>query len=114
MFRRSTAPEVSPADVVSLPEGHVLLDVREDDEWAAGHAPDAHHLALSDLDPRALPPGVAGRVLCVCRSGGRSAKAVAVLRDSGVDAVNVRGGMSAWVSAGLPVVRDDGRPGIVI
>jgi rhodanese-related sulfurtransferase len=90
----------------------VLLDVREDDVWAAGHAPDARHVALTDLRPDSFAAGTT--VLCVCRSGGRSAKATEALRHVGVDAVNVSGGMTAWQTAGLPVVRDDGSAGTVI
>jgi rhodanese-related sulfurtransferase len=52
-------------------------------------------------------------VMAVCRSGGRSAKAAEALAAEGVKVRNVAGGMTAWMSAGLPVVRDDGTPGTV-
>ena len=101
------------ADVPSsLDDSVILLDVREDDEWAAGHAPGATHVALSRLTPDVVPSGTT--VLCICRSGGRSGKAADALRRVGIDAVNVAGGMSAWAAAGLPVLRSDGRPGTVI
>ena len=93
-------------------EGAVLLDVREDDEWQAGHAPHAEHVPLGDV--AAAADRFAGRkVLTVCRSGGRSAKAAEALAAAGVDVGNVAGGMTAWSAAGLPVVRDDGSPGHV-
>ncbi len=105
--------DVSPQDSVGLREkGAVLLDVREPDEWAAGHAPDAVHVPLTDVQKTAAR--FAGQeVLTVCRSGGRSAKAAETLAGAGVKVRNVAGGMTAWADAGLPVVRDDGAPGTV-
>lgn len=91
-----------------VPPGYVLLDVREDDEWQAGHAPGAVHVPMGELPARIddLPEG---ELLVVCRSGGRSARSVAWLNQAGFDAYNVEGGMKGWASAGLPVVTDDGR-----
>ena len=85
-----------------------LVDVREDDEWAAGHAPQAQHLPLQQVPERlgALPEGP---LAITCRSGGRSAQATAYLRQQGYDAVNVDGGMHAWVAAGRELVSEDGQ-----
>ena len=112
MFGSETVSGVGVREAVGLREGGaVLVDVREDDEWAAGHAPDAVHAPLGELGKAA--EGFAGRrVLVVCRSGNRSAKA-ATLAEVGVDVTNVTGGMSSWAEAGLPVVHDDGSPGAV-
>jgi rhodanese-related sulfurtransferase len=113
MFGRQKTDEVGPPEVAGLLAcGAVLLDVREDDEWAEGHAPDAIHVPLARVG------GAAGRfagqaVLTVCRSGTRSGRAAKTLAAAGVDVRNVAGGMSAWASAGLPVVRDDASPGRV-
>lgn len=52
--------------------------------------------------------------MCVCRSGGRSSKATTMLREAGINAANVTGGMTAWSEARLPVIRDDGTAGTVI
>ncbi|WP_317445954.1 rhodanese-like domain-containing protein [Streptomyces collinus] len=84
----------------------VLLDVREPDEWRAGHAPRAVHLPLSELSAGAgLPAEVRTRPLVViCRSGNRSRRAAELLAARGADAVDVIGGMRAWAAAGLPVV----------
>ena len=112
MFGRTTLPETTPDTAHNRPDTQVLLDVREADEWAAGHAPGATHVPLSRLTPDTVPAGAT--VLCVCRSGGRSGKATEALRKLGLDAINVAGGMTAWAAAGLPVVRDDGQPGSVI
>jgi rhodanese-related sulfurtransferase len=109
----SDIPEIDPAGAQALLDGGaLLLDVREDDEWAAGHAPGATHLRLGLLG--ADRPANDGRtVVAVCRSGARSAKAAEALRLWGYDAVNLAGGMQAWAAAGLPVVTDDGGPGAV-
>lgn len=106
-------PEVDPAGAQQLvAEGAVLLDVREDDEWAAGHAPAATHLRLGLLNAE-RPTNDGRRLVAVCRSGARSAKATEALRMWGYDAVNLAGGMQAWAAAGLPLVRDDGSAGTV-
>ncbi|MBA2948892.1 rhodanese-like domain-containing protein [Streptomyces himalayensis] len=93
----------------------VLLDVRETDEWNAGHAPGALHLPLSRLIAEAgLPPATQGRpVVVICRSGNRSRQAAEVLADQGVEACDVIGGMKDWAAQGLPVLDADGRPGVV-
>ena len=54
------------------------------------------------------------KIVCICRSGARSAKATELLRSWGLDAVNLEGGMQAWAAAGRPVEKDDGSPGTVI
>ena len=93
-------------------EGALLLDVREPDEWSAGHAPEAVHVPLRTLP--ANRPERGRRVVAVCRSGARSASATAALRQWGYDAVNLDGGMQAWEAAGLAVVTDGGDLGQVV
>ncbi len=106
MFSPSV-PSVTPADLdpaQPVPADAVLLDVREPDEWAAGHAPQAVHIPLGELTERVdeLPEG--RRVLVVCHAGVRSARATEWLVGNGYDALNVDGGMVDWARAGLPVV----------
>jgi rhodanese-related sulfurtransferase len=113
MFGRHKTDEVRPPQAVDLQGGGaVLLDVREAEEWSAGHAPDAVHLPLARVSESAQR-FVDKQVLTVCRSGARSGRAAKTLAAAGVDVRNVAGGMSAWTAAGLPVVRDDGSPGRV-
>lgn len=85
--------------------GAVLLDVREREEWEAGHAPGAVHAPLSELRSGGrLPRAVENRpVIAICRSGKRSRAAAELLTARGADAVDVLGGMEAWTRAGLPV-----------
>ncbi len=91
-----------------------LLDVREDDEWQAGHIDGAQHVPLGQLGERLgeLPTGQ--RIVAVCRSGGRSGSAVRGLRQLGYDAENLDGGVTAWTKAGLPLIDASGRAGRVI
>ncbi|MFF4569498.1 rhodanese-like domain-containing protein [Streptomyces sp. NPDC001410] len=93
----------------------VLLDVREPDEWQAGHAPRAVHLPLSALAAGAgLPTGAqAGPFVVICRSGNRSQQAAVLLAARGAEAVDVIGGMRDWEAAGLPMVDSRGGNGTV-
>lgn len=105
--------EVSVRDVPALLEaGAALLDVREPDEWAAGHAAEAAHVPLAQLSLDVIPEGEP--LLVVCHVGGRSAMATRALRNAGLPAFNVVGGMAAWEQAGLPVVTDDGGRGQIL
>ncbi|MBU1588428.1 MAG: rhodanese-like domain-containing protein [Actinobacteria bacterium] len=83
--------------------GTVLIDVREQDEWDAGHAPDALLVPLSELQSRVDEIPTDQPVLIICHSGGRSLRATSFLRAEGVDAINVVGGMTAWAQVGGPL-----------
>ena len=94
-------PEVATDEAIALvAHGTILVDVREQNEWDAGHAPDARLLPLSELQERDGELPFDTRLLIVCHSGMRSMRATAYLRDRGYDAVNVTGGMVAWAQAG--------------
>lgn len=109
----SEVPTVRVADLpADLPDDFVLLDVREDDEWEAGHAPGALHVPLGQV-PARLDEIPDGEVHVICRSGGRSGQAVAWLTRNGYDVVNVAGGMHAWVDANRPVVSETGADPVV-
>ncbi len=92
-----------------------LLDVREPDEWSAGHAPGAHHVPMMELPARMAEVPADGDVVVVCRSGGRSAQVVSYLQGHGWDNVrNLDGGMRGWVAAGRDMVSEDGQPARVL
>ena len=91
-----------------MPDGAWLLDVREDDEWAAGHAPDARHIPLGELSARAAEVPQDQVVYVICRSGARSARAAQALAAAGWEAINVAGGMQDWAAAGRPMTTDSG------
>lgn len=104
-----------PADIPSithdqLPDGAVLVDVREDSEWALGRAPRARHIPLGELTSRLDELPQERPIIVTCRSGGRSARAVAFLLDQGYDAINLTGGMLAWQEGARPMTHDG--PGI--
>ncbi|GAU66632.1 hypothetical protein SSP35_03_02800 [Streptomyces sp. NBRC 110611] len=109
---------VPAVGVDALASGDFLLDVREDDEWEAGHAEGALHIPMSEFVGRygelteKAPDG--GKVYVLCRVGGRSAQVVQYLLQQGVDAVNVAGGMQAWEAAGRPVSDGKGGTGTII
>ncbi|KJY39690.1 MULTISPECIES: rhodanese-like domain-containing protein [Streptomyces] len=105
-------------EAAAVPAEGLVLDVREDDEWAAGHVEGALHVPMSDFVARfgEVTEAVAdGRTAYVmCRVGGRSAQVTQYLVGQGIDAVNVTGGMQAWDGAGRPMVTDNGNPAFVL
>ena len=106
MFQSDEAsPSVMSAD---LPAGVYLLDVRENDEWAAGHAPDAVHIPVGALNARSAEIPQDREVYVICRSGARSAYAAHSLAGAGWQAVNVSDGMTGWAVAGRPMVSETG------
>lgn len=116
-------PDVKPAvsGVQTVPPAEVaarrsrglnadLIDVRTPVEYAEVHAEGARLIPLDTLDPRAVMSGRGGSadepLFMICKSGGRSAKAVEKFRAAGfTNVISVEGGTAAWEHAGLPVVR---------
>ena len=111
MFSRPRIPSV-PAS--SVAEDAVVLDVREDDEWAAGHIDGSLHIPMHELPARLAEVPADGPLVVACKVGGRSAQVVAWLAQQGYDVANLDGGLLAWASARRPLVRDDGAPGGVL
>jgi rhodanese-related sulfurtransferase len=112
---RTTQGEVGPEEADGLIRaGALLLDVREDDEWDAGHVSGAAHIPLGHLAERLDELPGDRQVVVVCRSGVRSARATAFLATSGFDAVNLAGGMRAWAAAGLRFEASDKSLGVVV
>jgi rhodanese-related sulfurtransferase len=104
-------PEIA---ATAVDESTFLLDVREDDEWQAGHAPAAVHVPMGQIVGRLdeVPAGVP--IAVICRVGSRSAQVAEYLSRLGRDAANVDGGMVAWARAGLPMESSTDAPPQVI
>ena len=107
--------EVSVVDADRLRAGgNRILDVREDDEFTAGHIDGAVHVPLMQLPGRAAELDRDADWLAICRSGARSMQATAYLSRLGLRVSNVAGGMEAWARAGLEYRSAGGGPGRVI
>ncbi|MEP7004099.1 MAG: rhodanese-like domain-containing protein [Chloroflexota bacterium] len=91
-----------------------LLDVREPDEWQAGHIAGSQHIPLGQLRERLGEVPKDRTILAVCRSGSRSDSAARGLRTLGYTALNLEGGVTAWKRAGLPLEAEGDGPGRVI
>lgn len=109
--------EVPQANIGEVPaafdENVILLDVREDDEWQRGHAPEARHIPMGDVPARIAEIDAEATLFVVCHAGGRSQRVAQYLARNGYEPINVTGGMLAWAEAGRPVVTDGGEPGTV-
>lgn len=91
-----------------------LLDVREPEEWQAGHIAGARHIPLGQLRGRLGELPKDKTILAVCRSGSRSDSAARGLRTLGYTVENLEGGVTAWKQAGLPLEAEGGGPGRVV
>ena len=90
-----------------------VLDVRENDEWAAGHVEGARHIPLGQLPARVGELDRERPVVTVCRSGGRAGQAAELLTSQRLTAQVMDGGMQQWERERLPITTPDGRPGSV-
>ncbi|MCK0176222.1 rhodanese-like domain-containing protein [Mycolicibacterium sp. F2034L] len=107
-------PQVAVSELPSAFGGsNVLLDVREPDEWLRGHAPEATHVPMGEVPGRVADLDTDAEYFVVCHGGGRSQRVAEYLVRNGYRAVNVSGGMLAWVAAGRPVITDGGDQGSV-
>ncbi len=101
---------VSPAQSTQMinHDDALLLDVRESNEYTTGHIINSLHIPLSSLKTRMaeLEKHKSNKVIVACRSGHRSSQACANLKKEGFEQVfNLRGGVMAWESANLPLVK---------
>ena len=101
---------MDPKTAYSARDRVQLLDVREDDEWAAGRIDGAVHIPLGELPARIGELDRDRPVATVCRSGGRAGRAAELLTQAGVSAEVMDGGMTAWSQDGLPMTSDAGNP----
>jgi rhodanese-related sulfurtransferase len=91
------------AEDLVLRRGAVLLDVREQYQWASGHLPAARNIPVGTLGRRLAEVPADRPVIAVCHTGLRSSRAARLLGHHGYEAYTLRGGMTAWSNVGLPV-----------
>ena len=101
-FKNASVAELK----IAVEGGAKVIDVRNVDEYAAGHVPGAKLIPLDQLDP--LDPSFAGytkeeTLYVICAVGGRSRQAATKLAAAGYNVVNVEGGTNGWKGAGYPV-----------
>lgn len=96
-----------------LEVGAVFLDVRQPEEFDAGHAPMAESIPLMELADHLDELPRDRVIICACRTGGRSLRATEFLTEHGFDAVNLAGGMFAWVEEDRDFESDDGDPTVL-
>jgi rhodanese-related sulfurtransferase len=108
---RSRVKECTVADVlqrIAARDKFVLVDVREESEWAAGHAPGAVHMSkgVIERDVETKVPDRATPLVLYCGGGFRSALAADNLQKMGyTNVISMDGGWRGWTQAGLPVER---------
>ena len=106
--RGPQVPETTVSETVAARDAGSaqILDVREPDEWAEGHIPDATHIPLGSLPLRTNELDAETPVIVVCRSGVRSLSGADILLKAGFgDAKSMAGGMIDWAASGQPVER---------
>ncbi len=96
-------PHTPYVEVSAVPDGAFILDVREPDEWTAGHVEGSLHVPMGVVPHRLPDLPWDRRIVVVCRSGGRSARVTGYLRQHGYDVVNLKGGLTAWQAADRPL-----------
>lgn len=101
------APEVTLRQTVdALGSGALLIDVREPEEYAGGHVPEARLIPLGELLERTDELNRDVPIHVICAVGGRSMAAAGALRQLGFDAVSVAGGTHLWEAEGGTIVTD--------
>ncbi|MEA4944667.1 MAG: rhodanese-like domain-containing protein [Propionicimonas sp.] len=107
--------QIPQVDVRTVSENAVILDVREPNEFAAGHTPGAVSIPLGELRDRlAEVPSVDGPLHVICKVGGRSQVAAEFLAEHGIEVVNITGGTGAWYEAGKTLVSETGEAPAVV
>lgn len=97
---------MNTSDAHSLLGDATFLDVREPFEWDAGHVEGSLHIPMGQMEDRWEEVPREGRVVVVCHLGQRSALVANFLRQQGVDAHNLEGGLDAWAADGFDLVVD--------
>ncbi len=90
--------------ITAMADGLTVVDVREPDEYAAGHVAGARNIPLGTVETGASELDATEPVIVICQAGGRSMKAAEIMGRAGMDARSVVGGTGEWIAQGRPVV----------
>ena len=110
---KARVEELSLAEAeAAIRRADVLIDVREADEYAAGHLPGAMHLSRGMLEFKLSATAALSarnlKVVLYCKTSGRAALAACAMMEMGyLDVKSIAGGYDAWVAAGLPAQRPE-------
>jgi len=99
----STTPEINVEELATTRESGTLVDVREPEEYLAGHVPNAVPIPMGQLANRMGEIDKTSPVFVICASGNRSSAMTDLLRGAAFDAVSVSGGTGAWARSGRPL-----------
>lgn len=101
--------DLTPTEVASRMgvDDLLLIDVREDYEWNAGHVPGARHVPIESIASQAPALPKDCPIAFICLGGVRSAMVASAFRDAGFTAYNVTGGFAEWFARGLPTEPDN-------
>ena len=110
---KTRVQEISVASAdQAIRDADVLVDVREADEFAAGHLPGAVHISRGMLEfkfsgaPALQPRDI--KIVLYCKTSGRAALAAVALHDMGyLNVQSIAGGFDAWAAAGKPVAKPE-------
>jgi rhodanese-related sulfurtransferase len=100
-------PEITVDELAERLDRDLLIDVRQPEEYRAGHVRSARLMPLNEVPDHVAALPTDREVAVICRTGSRSSMATEFLREQGIEAVNVAGGILAWVDAGLEVLPGD-------
>jgi rhodanese-related sulfurtransferase len=104
-----SVPEISVDELAArLAAGALVIDVRQPDEYEAGHVPGARPIPLAEVPDRIGELPADETILVICRSGARSLAAAEFLDQQQFQAVNVAGGTLAWIESGREIVTGPG------
>jgi rhodanese-related sulfurtransferase len=105
----ATATDITPQRASELADsGALVVDVRRDYEFEAGHIAGASHVEMNDLTGSAESFPRDQAIVFYCRTGNRSGMAAAAFREAGFDSYHVDGGLHEWVEQGLELDPPDG------
>ena len=115
VFGFNKVPTVEASEVEDLvSNGHILIDVREEDEWEAGHHREATHISMSTIEENLSKFTKGNDYIIVCRSGARSSRVSNYLLSNDFKVSNLDGGMKALFNVSNNIINSKGSPGQII